>query len=150
MKKRITTIALAFALVAAASRADVVLDWNENTLDAIRADRTNPPRATRHLALVHVAVYEAVNGLLGGFDPYLLAEHGPDGASPEAAAAAAASTASTPSCGSASATVVSTVPVAGSFTSRRRPVAEARQLPPIRRSVGWARPWTRARAGWAG
>jgi hypothetical protein len=39
--------------------ADVVTDWNNATLDAIRADRTAPPIASRSLAIAHIAIYGA-------------------------------------------------------------------------------------------
>ena len=83
-------LALACCLAASPVRADVVLDWNEVALDAIRADRTNPPRASRNLALAHTAIYDAVNGLLGGYEAYHVTAAAPPGAAPEAAAAAAA------------------------------------------------------------
>jgi hypothetical protein len=70
--------------------ADVVTDWNEVLLDAIRADKTAPPKASRAMACVHVAIFDAVNGIVGGYSPYHVTEPGPAGASPEAAAAAAA------------------------------------------------------------
>ena len=45
------------------ARGDVVTDWNNAALDAIRADRTAPPIVSRSLAIVHVAIYDAVNGI---------------------------------------------------------------------------------------
>jgi hypothetical protein len=45
---------------AAAPTRDVVLLWNETTLQAIRAARTPPPAAARHLAMVHIAINDAV------------------------------------------------------------------------------------------
>ena len=47
----------------AAAHADVVTDWNEAALDAIRARNTPPPAAARNLAMLHAAVYDAVNGI---------------------------------------------------------------------------------------
>jgi hypothetical protein len=90
MRKRIPAVVFGFTLLAVTAHADVVLDWNEVALDAIRTDRTNPPRATRNLAIVHTSVFDAVNGILGGFDPYAVTTAAPAGASAEAAAAAAA------------------------------------------------------------
>jgi membrane-associated phospholipid phosphatase len=88
---------LAFAAIgllalpgAALAATDVVLEWNTVLLDAIRADRTNPPRAARAMAAMHVAVFDAVDGVLGGFTPFAVASEAAPGASPEAAAAAAA------------------------------------------------------------
>jgi len=76
--------------VAAAASAEVVVDWNNVTLNAIRTDKTPPPRAARALAMVHVSIFDAVDGLLGGYTPYYVTASAPPGASPEAAAVAAA------------------------------------------------------------
>ena len=90
-RARSLTLPLALALAAAtAAHGDAVLDWNEVLLDAIRVDRTSPPKAARAMACVHVSIYDSVVGLQGGFEPYHVTELGPGGASAEAAAAAAA------------------------------------------------------------
>ena len=70
--------------------ADPVSDWNEAARAAIRADRTNPPQATRRLAMLHLAVYDAVNGIQRTHRPYHVQEMAPAGASLEAAVSAAA------------------------------------------------------------
>jgi PAP2 superfamily len=70
--------------------ADVVTDWNSVALDAIRAGNTPPPAAARNLAILHAAVYDAVNGIHRTHKPYLVTAMGPAQASIEAAAAAAA------------------------------------------------------------
>jgi membrane-associated phospholipid phosphatase len=71
-------------------KGEMVLWWNELVLGAVRADRTSPPHATRNLALVHAAVYDAVNAVHRTHAPYLVDARPPAGTSPEAAAAAAA------------------------------------------------------------
>jgi hypothetical protein len=73
-----------------ASRADVVTDWNNAALDAIRADNTQPPMASRALAILHVSIFDAVNGISRRYESYLVASAVPVSASPEAAASAAA------------------------------------------------------------
>jgi hypothetical protein len=83
-------LTLAAALVAPAAAADVVLDWNDELLDSVRAEKTNPPRATRGMAMMNVAIFDAVVGIAGGHQSYAVAGPGPAGASLEAAAAAAA------------------------------------------------------------
>ena len=45
------------------ANADVVTDWNNAALDAIRAGNTAPPIASRSLAILHASIYDAVNGL---------------------------------------------------------------------------------------
>lgn len=75
---------------AGSARADVVLDWNSVLLDAIRVDKTAPPRASRAMACVQVAVYDAAAGILPGYEPYYVTETAPAGASAEAAVVEAA------------------------------------------------------------
>lgn len=82
--------ALAVACAAGTVAADVVTDWNQIALDTIVAVPTPPPRASRNLAMVSAAVYDAVNaidgthtGLFGNFSADA-------GASREAAAICAA------------------------------------------------------------
>ncbi len=40
-----------------------VLLWNETALQAIKEDRTPPPMAARNLAILHAAIYDAVNAI---------------------------------------------------------------------------------------
>src|SRR6476661_2662838 len=71
--------------------ADVVNDWNNILLQAIRVDKTPPPKSSRAIALMNVAVFDAVNGLVGGYTPYhVTSAPPPGGGAPEAAAVAAA------------------------------------------------------------
>ena len=78
------------SLIGIPASADVVTDWNNAALDAIRADRTAPPIASRSLAIAHVAIYDAVNGIARTHEPYLVPSAVPASASREAAATAAA------------------------------------------------------------
>lgn len=43
------------------SSAGIVEDWNQAALNAIAASSAPPPRASRTLAMLHVAMYDAVN-----------------------------------------------------------------------------------------
>jgi PAP2 superfamily len=72
------------------ARGDVVTDWNNAALDAIRAGNTNPPIASRSLAILHVSIYDAVNGIARTHEPYLVQSAVQASASREAAASAAA------------------------------------------------------------
>jgi len=92
LRKRIA-LGLCFTALlgfAGQARADVVIDWDNVLLNAVRTDKTPPPKSSRAMAAVHVAIFDAVNGILGGFTPYHVTATAPAGASPEAAAAAAA------------------------------------------------------------
>lgn len=68
----------------ASARADVVTDWNNAALDAIRVNRTPPPRASRTLAMLHVSIYDAVNGISRTHEPYLVRSTVPASASARA------------------------------------------------------------------
>jgi PAP2 superfamily len=85
----ITAINLAFSIGTPAN-ADVVTDWNNAALDAIRDGRTAPPIASRSLAILHVSIYDAVNGIARTHEPYLVESAVAASASREAAASAAA------------------------------------------------------------
>src|SRR5438105_6107344 len=92
MKNQIVRILIAFILfgVGAAARADVVTEWNSTALNAIRIDKTPPPKAARALAIMHVAIYDAVNGITQTHERYLASGKPSGEASPEAAVSAAA------------------------------------------------------------
>ncbi len=69
---------------------DVVTDWNAATLRAIQASKTAPPIAAYNLALVHGAIFDAVNNIERQFQPYQVTATAPEHTSKVAAAAAAA------------------------------------------------------------
>lgn len=73
-------------------RADTVTEWNQNATTALHARATQPPQVSMpHLAMVHGAVYDAVNAIDGGHEGYLISpELGQPSDSKEAAAATAA------------------------------------------------------------
>jgi PAP2 superfamily protein len=85
----LTAINLASS-IAVSARADVVTDWNNAALDAIRAGNTTPPIASRSLAILHVSIYDAVNGIARTHETYLVPSAVPASASRPAAASAAA------------------------------------------------------------
>ncbi len=72
------------------ANADVVTDWNNAALDAIRAGNTAPPIASRSLAILHASIYDAVNGIARTHEPYLVQSAVSASASRKAAASAAA------------------------------------------------------------
>jgi membrane-associated phospholipid phosphatase len=69
---------------------DAVLFWNDVLLQTVKADRTAPPMAARNMAMVHVAVYDAVNAVHRSHCPYRVDAVPPPGTDARAAAAAAA------------------------------------------------------------
>ena len=89
-------ILLAAGFVISLSRGgqaqDTVLDWNAHAANSIVGVATQPPpRGLIRLAMVHVAMYDAVNAIEGyPFTPYAVTPNVILPASPEAAAATAA------------------------------------------------------------
>jgi len=72
------------------ARADVVLDWNVIAVNtAIQAGYNAFPQA-RFAAIVHLAMFTAVNAITGEYDPYVTIARPAPGASPDAAAVIAA------------------------------------------------------------
>src|SRR5262245_5459999 len=96
MKGRASFAALVVAACVAgssAASADVVTQWNTAALNAIRDNRTPPPVASRALAILHIAIYDAVNGIERTHEVYAVPSAVPASASSDAAASAAAHTA---------------------------------------------------------
>ena len=83
-------LATSIELEAGAARADAVLDWNVIALKTTAAAPFNPPLESRNLAMIHAAIFDAVNAIDGRFHPYAVRLRAPVWASAEAAAIAAA------------------------------------------------------------
>ena len=82
MLRLVCLILLASFSAAAPARADVITQWNEQVLALGGASRT--------LAMVQVAMFDAINAIQPRYQPYLQLPAAPVGALPEAAAASAA------------------------------------------------------------
>jgi hypothetical protein len=76
--------------IGSAASADEVVDWNQTMFRAALVAGTSPPVLSRIAAIVHTAVFDAVNGIDRRYTPIHVAPAGPAGASREAAAAQAA------------------------------------------------------------
>ena len=91
MLKRVLLLAIASIVAPATSAAaDVISDWNEKTVAFLTTRPLTPPQAERALAMVHLAMFEAVNAIEPRYQPVLAQVPAPRGASKDAAAAAAA------------------------------------------------------------
>jgi PAP2 superfamily len=79
----------------AANPEDEVIQWNRELQTVLVAPGAQTPsiHPTRTMAITQIAVYDAVNGILGGGEPIVVDLHGPRSASAYAAVAAAARTA---------------------------------------------------------
>jgi len=80
-------IAVAVLCTPALATADIVLDWNAI---AISVPNGSPFNQARVVATTQLAVFEAVNAIEGGYNPYLGTITAPAGASSAAAVVAAA------------------------------------------------------------
>ena len=90
MKSLVRCAAAGLMLGAAITRADVIVDWNSRA-DAVAAEKKlSSPVHGRGLALMHVAMFEAVNAIDRRYTPYRLKLVADRDTSREAAAAAAA------------------------------------------------------------
>src|SRR5690348_4175708 len=86
-------IALSFIALASprVTRADAVTDWNLIASNSIVVTALQPPPVSvLHFAMVHGAVYDAVNAIDGGHQPYLVQPPSNPTDSKEAATATAA------------------------------------------------------------
>jgi PAP2 superfamily protein len=74
---------------------DQVIQWNQEMLQWLQVPGAQPStiHPTRTMAITELSVYDAVNAIEGGSEPYLFRRRGPRGASAAAAAASAARTA---------------------------------------------------------
>ena len=76
---------------ASASDPTVITDWNAIAVSTLAGDTTKQPVETvLYLAFVQAAVYNAVVGVEGRYEPYRFHAHAPGGTSVQAAAVAAA------------------------------------------------------------
>src|SRR5262245_50671749 len=76
--------------VVGAVRADVVTEWNEIMVQTAQVATPDPVVRARTAAIAQVAVFEAVNSIVGDYEPYDHALEAPPSASADAAAIAAA------------------------------------------------------------
>jgi hypothetical protein len=90
-------VVLSVFAIAAPARADSVTDWDQIAAAALQSPGTaTPPGAGQgapsiaHLAMVHAAVYDAVNAIAGGHEPYVSSPAAQPWYSQNAAVAAAA------------------------------------------------------------
>lgn len=81
--------AAGLALLSTVAFADPILDLNDQAVNAIRVSRMPPPMASHHLAILHAALFDVVNGFDRKYESYLVNETAPAGASLEAAVASA-------------------------------------------------------------
>jgi hypothetical protein len=75
-----------------AAFSDAVTDWNAVMTQALKSPPQPPPVQTRVSTMVSLAVFEAVNGVVRKYEPFIVTDAAPPGARAEAAAVQAAYT----------------------------------------------------------
>src|SRR5262245_34046787 len=71
------------------AKADLVTDWNTIAISTVAGDSNNQ-RRNRDMAMVHAAMFDAMNGIRAEYTPAMVSVHGKGYASREAAGAQAA------------------------------------------------------------
>ena len=93
MRGLLSLMVVASLTVPGVAAADAVTEWNEIAVATAAAGKHGASDASRVTALVHAAIFDAVNAVEAGYTPYKIRVGAAAGASPEAAAVAAAHTA---------------------------------------------------------
>ena len=83
-------ISILIALASGTARADTVTDWNQTAIEVMKVAKVAGNPWSRTLAMVHVAMSDAINSVQGRYTCYVATVPVEPGASAEAAAAAAA------------------------------------------------------------
>src|SRR5262249_44904770 len=87
---RMWFVAAAASILPAWAAADSITDWNERTFACTVTARQGPYPASRALAMVHVAMFDAANSIEHRYSAYKVQASASPGSSAEAAAVAAA------------------------------------------------------------
>ena len=86
---KVTFLFLFVLLFVSQVRADAVSEWNTRACDLVAAANVDTPAANRILAIMHTAIYEAVNGITKKYPPGDVKLNASRGASVDAAIATA-------------------------------------------------------------
>lgn len=145
----VMVIALACRSAAYAQSPDTILEWNRILLTTLATPGATSPTVffTRGLAVMHVAIFDALNSFGPAYTPYLDRVSVPSGASRDAAVAQAAHdtlVAMFPTQASiyaaALAAQLSRLPATAAQDGARVGAAAARAILELRRTDGWDRP----------
>ena len=71
--------ALAILFVPLLCAADAVTEWNEKTIAASAQAKQLPAAASRTVAIVHTAMFDAINSIEGRYSPYKFKVPAPSG-----------------------------------------------------------------------
>ena len=90
MKYTATAIGLLMSFGTCTANADTITDWNQTAIGVLKAENIAGNPWTRSMAMVHVAMSDAVNSVQGRYARYVATGDMTRDASAEAAAASAA------------------------------------------------------------
>ena len=90
MSRFATAIAIVMTLCATTARADMITDWNQNAIAVLKAGNVGGNPWSRAMAMVHVAMCDAVNSVEAKYTRFAATAPTAPKASAEAAAASAA------------------------------------------------------------
>ena len=90
MRRLVAIVIGVMIALASPARADVITDWNQAAVAAMKAANITGNPWTRNMAMLHVAMSDAVNSVQGRYMRYLSPGPTKSGVSAEAAAAAGA------------------------------------------------------------
>ncbi|TFZ05661.1 phosphatase PAP2 family protein [Ramlibacter henchirensis] len=83
-------VGIAVLSAPALAAASNLMEWNEVAFKAAGTARQSPPMSTRTMAMVHAAMFDAVNAIQPRYEPFKFTAGAPSTASVDAASAAAA------------------------------------------------------------
>jgi hypothetical protein len=83
-------IAIFIAFATGSAQADIVTDWNQTAIEVMKVAKLSANPWSRTLAMMHVAMSDAINSVQGRYSRYVATVAALPGASADAAAAAAA------------------------------------------------------------
>src|SRR4051812_33537745 len=72
MRNRTVLLTILASCISTSVYADVISDWNEKAVSIVTARQLPPPQAERIMAMVHVAMFDAVNTIERRYRPYLV------------------------------------------------------------------------------
>lgn len=86
---RLWCVTLALFVVPVVARADVVMDWHETALASPTVAKQPITVATRTMAIIHTAIFDAIHAIEARYSPYKVKMSVPAGSTVEAAGIAA-------------------------------------------------------------
>ena len=89
-RSSLMAIAIFLAVATGTTRADTVTDWNQTAIEVMKVAKVTANPWSRTLAMMHVAMSDAVNSVQDCYTRYVATVPVLPGASAEAAAVAAA------------------------------------------------------------